>query len=185
MGRKQPNRNIASGAGVLLSAKSKSATPATTPKPVSAAQTERNGCRTGRTEEHASVWIHRNKNMFLTPKRSCGTGLSNEGGCAMIGNRAKANPTNGALWLDHWTNVFADALRFMTDLWHMKTIEGREAEKSIQADLGNGFATYASVDGKWYSVNIDHAGLITDVRWTASIRERDQIVSILARRLRQ
>ena len=64
-------------------------------------------------------------------------------------------------------------------------IEGSKAEKSIQADLGNGFATYALVGGTWYSVNMDSNSVITDVRWQASTHERDQIVSILIRRKRQ
>lgn len=33
-------------------------------------------------------------------------------------------------------------------------IEGREAAKVLHADLGQGFATYAQVDGEWYSVNL-------------------------------
>lgn len=56
------------------------------------------------------------------------------------------------------------------------------AERVLMADVGQGFSTYALVGGDWYSVNLHTNGTIADERWAATIRERDQITSILVSR---
>jgi hypothetical protein len=60
------------------------------------------------------------------------------------------------------------------------SIEGAKPARFIQADLGNGFASYALHSGYWFSVN-GTAELTNEVRWACSVRERDQITALLNR----
>lgn len=46
-------------------------------------------------------------------------------------------------------------------------VQGQKPEKVVEGELldGEGYATYAKVGGKWYSINGDY-GRVEDVRWT-------------------
>jgi hypothetical protein len=62
--------------------------------------------------------------------------------------------------------------------------KGKRPRRFIQADVGNGFANYALVDGQWYSVN-GTADCVSEVRWACSATERDQLVAIVASRFQR
>lgn len=65
-----------------------------------------------------------------------------------------------------------------------RIIEGATPSRVIDANIGNGFATYALVNDTWYSVNL-YNGRVSDVRWEATTAERDQIIAILSSRLKR
>ena len=56
----------------------------------------------------------------------------------------------------------------------MSNLIGREYDKVLRANLGNGYATYVEVEKTWYSVNTYH-GTIADIRWIAKPEEIKKI----------
>lgn len=60
-------------------------------------------------------------------------------------------------------------------------IEGTRPDRYLEADLGNGYASYALADGRWFSINGTREEIM-DIRWECQEKERNQIVAILISR---
>lgn len=87
-------------------------------------------------------------------------------GQAFAGSKAEAQslaPSQLAFLRATYENVEGESLA-------TEVIFEVEATHWLQGDFGEGFATYACLNGRWYSVN-GRKGFVSDIRW--AVRRED------------